>query len=267
MPTNLVNEEIQDTYNQVLHIDGGLDASLKSIYGGAGSLSAAKLSSSAFSVANLSLSGNLISSLDVNGNITITPNGAGLVVISAASITGGSVVGITDLAVADGGTGASTAAGARTNLLLGTIATQDANNVTITGGAITGSYSGLTLISSSVLTAVSSMGFGTGAGGIVTQATSKSTGVTLNKSCGQITMNGAILNATTSVSFTLTNSVIEAKDIVHMSIVSGASVASYFLSVDATAAGSCVITLRNYTAGNLTETPVINFAVIKGALS
>jgi hypothetical protein len=33
------------------------------------------------------------------------------------SITGGSIAGITDLAVADGGTGASTAAGARTNLL------------------------------------------------------------------------------------------------------------------------------------------------------
>jgi hypothetical protein len=35
---------------------------------------------------------------------------------SAVDITGGSVVGITDLAVADGGTGASTAANARTNL-------------------------------------------------------------------------------------------------------------------------------------------------------
>lgn len=42
------------------------------------------------------------------------------------------------LPVANGGTNASTASGARTSLGLGTIATQDANNVTISGGAITG---------------------------------------------------------------------------------------------------------------------------------
>lgn len=44
----------------------------------------------------------------------------------------------TDVAVADGGTGASTAAAARTNLGLGSIATQDANNVSITGGSVSG---------------------------------------------------------------------------------------------------------------------------------
>ena len=44
----------------------------------------------------------------------------------------------TALAVAQGGTGATTASGARTNLGLGTIATQAASAVAITGGSITG---------------------------------------------------------------------------------------------------------------------------------
>jgi hypothetical protein len=41
------------------------------------------------------------------------------------------------LPIAEGGTGSSTASGARTNLGLGTIATQDSSNVTITGGSVT----------------------------------------------------------------------------------------------------------------------------------
>ena len=110
---------------------------------------------------------------------------------------------------------------------------------------------------------VGGVGYIAGAGGAVTQATSKSTGVTLNKLTGQITMNGAALAAGTAVSFTLTNSTISATDVVRACIASGATVGAYLLAVDAVSAGSCVIALRNLTGGSLSESVVINFAVIK----
>lgn len=111
------------------------------------------------------------------------------------------------------------------------------------------------------------MGYGTGAGGTVVQGVSKSTAVTLNKVTGSITMNAAQLNTVTSVSFTLTNSAIGANDGVSVSIASGATAGSYFVTVDAVAVGSCLITLRNYSGGNLSEAVVLNFNVEKGAVS
>lgn len=114
-----------------------------------------------------------------------------------------------------------------------------------------------------VETGAGGVGYATGSGGTVTQATSKSTGVTLNKTNGTITMNAASLAATTSVSFVLTNSTIAATDVVNVAIKSGATLASYFTQVDATAAGSCTITLRNYTGGSLAEAVVLSFAVLK----
>jgi hypothetical protein len=107
------------------------------------------------------------------------------------------------------------------------------------------------------------VGYSTGTGGTVTQATDKSTGVTLNKRCGQITMNAAALAAAAEVSFTLTNSVIAATDVVMVSIASGATAGAYSVQCDATAAGSCRISVGNRNAGSLSEAIVLNFVVIK----
>lgn len=116
----------------------------------------------------------------------------------------------------------------------------------------------------SITSSSSSLGIGysTGAGGAVTQATNKSTGVTLNTICGSITMNNASLEGNALVSFTLTNSSIAATDVVVVSVKSGASTGKYTATVTATAAGSCQITVTNI-GSTASEAVVLNFAVIK----
>lgn len=107
------------------------------------------------------------------------------------------------------------------------------------------------------------VGYGTGSGSTVTQATNKGTAVTLNNVCGAITLNNANLNANTSIAFTFNNSVLAATDVVILNLKSGGSINSYLLAVDSMGAGSCTLTVRNLTAGALAEALVINFAVIK----
>jgi len=109
----------------------------------------------------------------------------------------------------------------------------------------------------------SAVGYSTGTGGTITQASTKSTGVTLDKRCGQIIMNNAALAAAAEVSFTLTNSVIAATDVVMVSIASGATAGAYSIQCDATAAGSCRISVGNRNTGSLSEAIVLNFVVIK----
>ena len=105
-------------------------------------------------------------------------------------------------------------------------------------------------------------GYSTGEGGTVTQATSKATGVTLNKKCGQITLNAASLAASTTVSFVLTNSTIAATDLLVLNHVSVGTFGGYTLNARA-AAGSATIDVRNVTAGALAEAIVIGYAIVK----
>ena len=109
-------------------------------------------------------------------------------------------------------------------------------------------------------------GYVTGEGGTVTQATSKATAVTLNKKCGQITMNAAALAAATTVTFVLTNSTIAATDLLVLNHVSGGTAGAYLLNAQA-AAGSASVNVRNITAASLSEAIVISFAVIKAVIA
>ena len=121
------------------------------------------------------------------------------------------------------------------------------------------------IIGADYIYAAGEIGYSAAGQGTVTQATSKSTGVTLNKSAGQITMNNASLGATTNVTFTLTNSTLSTKDVLILNVSGAATSGAYNCWVSSMSAGSATITLRNITGGALSEAVVINFAIIHGA--
>ena len=109
------------------------------------------------------------------------------------------------------------------------------------------------------------IGYQTGDGGVVTQLTSKSTAVTLNKNTGQITMHNAALSNGATVAFTLNNSVLETGDllVVNSSYASG----NYEANVRRVSTGSAVIAVTNVALTSLTDAVTLIFAVIKGKTS
>lgn len=91
MPTNLTGTTIADTFDQLLHVNDGPEATEKIVYSGTGVATALKVGTQSVSVDNLKLDGNTISSTDTNGNINITPNGTGSVNITNLVLAAGSI--------------------------------------------------------------------------------------------------------------------------------------------------------------------------------
>jgi hypothetical protein len=149
--------------------------------------------------------------------------------------------------------------------------------VDIDDGAIDGTTIGanaVATIKGSTVLATQASGYATGAGGTVTQLTSRTTGVTLNQACGEITLFAGSLAGHEADEFALTNSEIAASDVVIVNIKSGAAAGTrkyYTIAVTSVSAGSCTISIGNNDNGALpaagTDTLVLSFAVIKGVTS
>ena len=110
------------------------------------------------------------------------------------------------------------------------------------------------------------IGYATGAGSTVTQATNRTTGVTINTVTGAITTNTASLAAEAAAAFVVTNSSVAIGDTVVVSQRSGSNGGNTNVYVSAVAAGSFTITVaNNNAAAGTAETGaiIINFAVIK----
>lgn len=110
------------------------------------------------------------------------------------------------------------------------------------------------------------IGYGTGAGGTVTQITNRSTGVTLSKLTGTIQTDTTSLAAEVAAVFTVTNTLVAIGDVVVVSIQSGTNGGNTAVTVTTVAAGSFAIKVsNNNAAGGTAETGaiIINFAVIK----
>ncbi len=128
-----------------------------------------------FTVAPATGNTNIAGTLTTAGAVTLSNLSAGGIVkaatgtglLSAGTLVAGdipnldaSIITSGTLPIVRGGTGAGTAADARSNLGLGTMATQDANAVAITGGTIEGTSVGATTASTGRFTTLTTTGPG-----------------------------------------------------------------------------------------------------------
>lgn len=157
-----------------------------------------------------------------------------------------------------------TAADQRSALGLGTAA------VAVAQTSVTDATAGRVLIQGGVNLSASDtvlLGYGTGSGGSVTQATSKATGVTINKPSGKITTAADALAAGATASFSISNTSVSAGDIVLFNFESYGAISgiNYEVYQVHTSAGAVRVKIKNVSGGSLSEALRINFVVLKGA--
>lgn len=158
-----------------------------------------------------------------------------------------------------------------------TLTNKTLTNPTVTTGTfaspvlttpVIGVATGTSLAATGALTSSGTAGIGytTGAGGSVTQLTSKATNVTLNKVCGEITMNNAALASNTVVNFGMVNSTIGIHDCLLIHAINDLTGSNYQVWAS-NVSGGAIIAVLNRTGGTLSDALVLRFAVIKAVIS
>ena len=204
----------------------------------------------------------------LNGNTlfkTTTDNSNGVLQIAASTVAGGGIAFGNDTPQASI---YRSAASTLTTPAIWNVSNTTASTSTTTGSATFGGgigvagagYFGGGLLSTG---ATQGVGYGTGAGGTVSQGTSRTTGVTLSKMSGDITLFTAAGSATPA-SFTVTNTAVGITDTIEYTVRSATN--TYLVFTTNIAAGSFTITFYT-TGGTASDTPIIHFNVVKGVNS
>jgi hypothetical protein len=119
-------------------------------------------------------------------------------------------------------------------------------------------------VTGAVTSSGAGIGYVSGAGGTVTQSSSRTTGVTLSKLSGTITMFSSAVAAAASSTFTWTNTFITATDMVIMEHNSTTNPACWKCEVIC-AAGTATVVVKNISAASITEATPLKFIIIKAA--
>lgn len=249
-------------------ISSGTNEALKIDAKGSGTISIGSVSTGAIALGRAT---TVTGALSVTGAGTVTSASASALTVGPSGATNPTLK--VDGSTASAATGLQVkSAAAAAGLALSVISSGTNENLTLDakgsgtitlGGTSTGNIVATRAIAGALgitsAGATAGIGYATGAGGAVTQITSRTTGVTINKVSGAITLVSAA-GSTTPASFTVTNSAVAATDVVLVSQKSGTD--KYDVSVSAVGAGSFEITF-NTKSGTTTESPVFNFVVIK----
>ena len=137
-------------------------------------------------------------------------------------------------------------------------------------GILAGSYKAGSIVASDfadgalIENAPVGLGYGPGAGGTVTQATSKSTAVTLNKPSGRITMAADSMVAGATATFVVNNTLVASADTISANAM---GTDNYLVNVVRCSDLSFRLRITNISGATQAEPVVIEFNLHKGATS